>query len=367
MPYGKLQKYMRYCTSCGKEVSSEKKFCEYCGTSVGQPAAGPAAPVAPEAPVFAAAVPAKPSGGPQRTKIIAGIIGVLVIAAGIWFVGLPLISGPKGAGTDLPQSTVLPGPSLTRLPATISQNATPPPVSSPATTAPPAVPTPPVQEYKNVDLVLALNTQPAYGFTMDYPAEWTYKREHTRYSNAGYNFSSPDNRSYVYVGIANGAGAGAYFYPLHGNTDNPLDKTSWEYNVIKGMTVSPYCHDGGGGPTDCPSSLPASVYNHFRVISNETVILSGNVMARKIVFAPDRKDPNLNWWNTVYLMHVGPMQGYNFTVPDHFEVAKKVSGTVWDYGMGGLAYSIEIVTPTKKDSESPVYDHMIQSFAVTGI
>jgi hypothetical protein len=133
------------------------------------------------------------------------------------------------------------------------------------------------------------------------------------------------------------------------------------------MTVYPYCHDGAGGPTECLSSLPASVYNHFRVISNDTVILSGNVKARKIVFAPDLKDPSLNWWSTVYLMHVGPMQGYNFTVPDHFEVAKKVPGNVWDYGMGGLAYSVEITTPTKKDSESPVYDHMIKSFEVTGI
>jgi hypothetical protein len=64
-------------------------------------------------------------------------------------------------------------------------------------------------------------------------------------------------------------------------------------------------------------------------------------------------------------MHAGTMQGYNFTVPDHFEIARPVPGDVWDYGTGGQAYSITLVAPTKKDSESPLYDHMITSFEVT--
>jgi hypothetical protein len=150
-------------------------------------------------------------------------------------------------------------------------------------------------------------------------------------------------------------------------TENSLDATSWEYNVIKRMTVSPYCHDGAGNPMECMSNQPVSAYNHWRQMSNDTVILPGNVKARRIMFAPDVRDALTHQWYTVYLMHVGPMQGYNFTVPGHFEVARKVSGDTWDYGMGGLAYSIEIVAPTKTDAESPLYDHMIQSFAVTGI
>jgi hypothetical protein len=221
------------------------------------------------------------------------------------------------------------------------------------------------QTYKNADLVLTLNTQPAYGFKIDYPSEWTYKKEHTRSYNAGYNFSSPDERSYAFVGFANGAGSGNYFYPLSTITENALDKTSWEYNVIKSMTVSPYCHDGAGNPTDCMSDQPASDYYRWRLMSNDTVILSGNIKARKIVFAPDMRDASTHWVYTVYIMHVGKMQGYNFTVPGHFEIARQVPGDVWDYGTGGLAYSITIVSPTKKDSESPIYDHMIQSFEVT--
>jgi len=235
------------------------------------------------------------------------------------------------------------------------------------TTAPTTVLSTPTQTYKNADLVLTLNTQPAYGFKMDYPSEWTYKKEHTKGWSAGYNFSSPDEKSYVFVGFDNAAGAGNYYYPLYVITENAVEGKSWESNIIKGMTDTAYCNDGRNIPVGCGSSQPSSSYYYMRLISNDTVIMSGNIKARKIVFAPDIKDPSMDWWYTDYIMHVGPMQGYNFTVPGHFEVAKQVSGDVWDYGMGGLAYSISITTPTKKDMESPIYDHMIKSFEVTGI
>jgi hypothetical protein len=188
---------MRYCTSCGKELISGKKFCEYCGTPVEQSAAELATPGVPAAPGSPPAVPVKPSGRSGITMVIAGMIGVLVIAAGIYFIGLPLISGSNGTGSNLQQSTILPSPTLTQLPMTISTKTTSTPTSDYATTAQTTVLSPPTQTYKNVDLVLALNTQPAYGFKIDYPLEWSYKKEHTRSFNAGYNFSSPDNRSYV--------------------------------------------------------------------------------------------------------------------------------------------------------------------------
>jgi len=248
---------------------------------------------------------------------------------------------------------------------------TPPPlvIPPPADTVTPAVqttvPPSPTQIYKNADLALSLNARPVYGFKMDYPSDWTYKREHTRTFTTGYNFSSPDERSFVFIGFSNGAGSGDYYYPLYGVSETALDKTSWENNIIKGMTVSAYCNDGRGFPTSCASTLPSSAYYYMKLISNGTVILNGNIRARKIVFAPDVRDVSTYWWQTDYIMHVGQMQGYNFTVPGHFEVAKPVSGDAWDYGMGGSAYLISMVSPSQKDSESPLYDNMIKSFEVT--
>jgi hypothetical protein len=102
---------MRFCTSCGKEVDPGKKFCEYCGTPVEQPAAAPGMPATPPAvpvvPVSPPTVPIKPSGGSGKTMIIAGIIVVLVILAGFYFIGLPMISGSRGTGSNPQQNTAL--------------------------------------------------------------------------------------------------------------------------------------------------------------------------------------------------------------------------------------------------------------------
>src|SRR5512137_1318204 len=88
---------MRFCTSCGKEIDPGKKFCEYCGTPVEQSAAAPAMPVplpvVPAVPVSPQTLPEKSSGGSGKTLVIAGIIIVLVILAGVYFIGLPMISG----------------------------------------------------------------------------------------------------------------------------------------------------------------------------------------------------------------------------------------------------------------------------------
>ena len=137
--------YMRFCTTCGKELDAGKKFCEYCGAPVEQaaavssppltPAAAPVIPVPPAAvPVTPPAVPEKPSGGPGKTIIMAGIIGVLLIAAGLYFVGLPMISDSQKTGSNLQQPSVLPTPALTQFPATVSIQTTHPPtiVHSPA-------------------------------------------------------------------------------------------------------------------------------------------------------------------------------------------------------------------------------------------
>jgi hypothetical protein len=113
---------MPFCTSCGKEVPPGKKFCEYCGAPLEQPAAAPPAP-APSQPVPPVTVPpqvapAAHSGGSGKTKLIAGIIVVLIIIAGAWFIGLPLIRGTSGTGPAHQQATSLPTLPATQFPAT---------------------------------------------------------------------------------------------------------------------------------------------------------------------------------------------------------------------------------------------------------
>jgi hypothetical protein len=65
-------------------------------------------------------------------------------------------------------------------------------------------------------------------------------------------------------------------------------------------------------------------------------------------------------------MHSGRMQGYNYTVPDHPEVAVIVDGPVWDYATGGQGYAIEFYSPADqiKDTSS-IFSHMINSFEIT--
>ena len=176
--------------------------------------------------------------------------------------------------------------------------------------------------------------------------------------------SSSRTETYVSVLLDEGAGSGNYWYPLDVITENSLYGRSWADNVIKSMKI-PYCHDGVGNQIECSSSAPSSSYYYSKLINNEPVILSGNVKARKLVYAPDAKDIS-GYWSTYYLMHVGDVQGYNFTMPGHYEVAVKVDGPVWDYGMGGRA--IEIVTRTPDNqvkATSEIFDYMIKSFKVT--
>jgi len=249
------------------------------------------------------------------------------------------------------------------------QTTTPIPTITFSTTSPSSAVSTPPQIYKTADLVLALNTNPTYGFKLDYPAEWTYKKEDAKGSSAGYNFSSPDEKSNVFVYIDNGAGAGLYWYPLITPTKNSAwsmtDKGSWAGNEIKVMTEESYCLDGAGNPGPCAPS--ATTYLHRRLISNETVTLSGNVNAYKMVFAPDIRDRQTSeWTTTVYIMHIGKMQGYNFTVPQHPEVAVKVDGPIWDYAMDGQAYAIWLRTPKDQmNATSDIFDHMMKSFEVT--
>lgn len=117
--------YMRFCTSCGKELDTGKKFCEYCGapveqaTAVSSPVSAPAA-----VPVLPSAESDKRSGRPVKNLIIAGIIGILLIAAGLFYFGLPLISDSQKTGSNLQQPSVLATNTLTQIPATVSTETT---------------------------------------------------------------------------------------------------------------------------------------------------------------------------------------------------------------------------------------------------
>jgi hypothetical protein len=115
---------MPFCTSCGKESEPGKKFCEYCGTPLELPAAAPAIPtappVAPAVPVSSQAAPVQPSGGSGKMTIVAVIVVILVIIAGAYFIGMPMLNGSQRAGSMPPQVTTSLTVVTTGVPVTFS-------------------------------------------------------------------------------------------------------------------------------------------------------------------------------------------------------------------------------------------------------
>lgn len=116
---------MPFCTTCGKETAPGKKFCEYCGTPLEQPVVAPAAPTlpppaGPAAPVSPPPAPVTSAGGSGKTLIIVGIVAILIIIAGIYFIGLPIISGSSQTRSTLQQATPLPTGALTPFPTSSS-------------------------------------------------------------------------------------------------------------------------------------------------------------------------------------------------------------------------------------------------------
>jgi hypothetical protein len=290
-------------------------------------------------------------------------IAYIVIALG-FLVIVAVVVKPAITGQPANMGTPVSSPSQVQV--------TTPAVITPITFIPTVKPTP-SQSYKTADLVMALNANPQYGFEMDYPSEWSYTKEKSNppygiktqspsdWSSAekdinwktGYRFSSPDGKSYVYVLIDSLEGSALYLYPLD----------TWTNNTIAYMTES-YCHDKDKNPTSECSEAKGSDILHRVLISNDPVTISGNVSARKLVFT-SFEDVDAGW-NTIYLMQVGPIQGYNFTVPDHYEVGKMVDGPVWDYGMGGSCYLIDFYTPTNQvNTTTDIFNHMIDSFQIT--
>jgi hypothetical protein len=128
---------MPFCTSCGKEVPPGKKFCEYCGTPIEQPAGAPAASAIPPVPITPALTPAgpvAPAGRSGKAMAIAGIIVLLVVIAGFYFIGLPLLSGTSGTGAAVRQTSAQPTPVPTPFPEPFTPGAStaPLPADTPA-------------------------------------------------------------------------------------------------------------------------------------------------------------------------------------------------------------------------------------------
>jgi len=264
----------------------------------------------------------------------------------------------------------------------VQQNPGSQPVPSQQQTTPPTVVTTetvipqmttvatPAPAYKTVDLAVGFSATPAHGFTMDYPSSWTYRKDHlswpsraspveevtgqdrVRYWRTVYNFSSPDKRLYAHVYFDDVTGTGDYFYNLQ----------TWADGVIREKTLS-YCIDGAGNPLDGNSCSDARVFYSAVLVSNDPVTVKGSFEARKLVFT-SYDDKNYGWY-TLYIMHAGQMQGYNFTIPDHPEVAKEVYGPAWDFGRGGEAYAIDFHTPGDQvNTSEDILSHMINSFEI---
>jgi hypothetical protein len=125
----------KYCTACGAALTEGLKFCEHCGSPVIPDLTGtvpqPAVPVVPPSGVSPSG--ALPAGGKGSKNVImvAGVILLLVIAAGAVFVILPELSG------DGTSPGGLPGPVTTARTST-----TVPPATLPSAPETPVTPTP---------------------------------------------------------------------------------------------------------------------------------------------------------------------------------------------------------------------------------
>lgn len=100
---------MPFCTSCGKEVEPDQKFCEHCG-ALQEPAENTLTDLQPPLQTPAPLPPQTP-GLKKSTGVIIGFVAVLAIIVIIYFFGLPLVQGA--------------GHSVTTIPSHLSQTPTP--------------------------------------------------------------------------------------------------------------------------------------------------------------------------------------------------------------------------------------------------
>ena len=100
--------HMPFCTSCGAEVSADKRFCVQCGAPMEQHAA-PSAPAATMSPSHAPPVPLIKTRIPKNTLIIIGVLAIIVLLAAANFVVMPMIRANQNpAAGPLPTPAVTP-------------------------------------------------------------------------------------------------------------------------------------------------------------------------------------------------------------------------------------------------------------------
>jgi hypothetical protein len=110
---------MKICLLCGKEVASYQKFCKYCGAPVKELPPPPTPPPSPLAlspvipdvqdpgapPLQRRDVPPGSAGIPKNTLIVIAAVAIIcIVAACLYFVGLPGFSGTLGQGAGSPAS-----------------------------------------------------------------------------------------------------------------------------------------------------------------------------------------------------------------------------------------------------------------------
>jgi hypothetical protein len=120
---------MPFCSSCGKEITSGQKFCGYCGAAqdVSEIMASLSrVPPPPPPPLRMPVVqpPLPPSAGkkilPKNTGIIIGVVAILAVVAGAYFVGIPLVQSGFLPALQQPTPTLAPTAQPTPLPTMIT-------------------------------------------------------------------------------------------------------------------------------------------------------------------------------------------------------------------------------------------------------
>ena len=142
-----MKMYMPFCTSCGAEVTVDKKNCDQCGSPMGPDVVPAGSPDHEPLKITATIqtkyeIPRHPKPKPPKRSlvplIIGGIVIVLVILAAIYFVAIPFLSSSPG------------------VPATVAPTLTPVITQSPLITS---IPTPEITPVAAVTTILPMNVR----------------------------------------------------------------------------------------------------------------------------------------------------------------------------------------------------------------
>lgn len=131
---------MPFCFSCGKEISDNQKFCEYCGSAqdiseVTSPSSRQQQP--PPPPALQALSGQSPAPFPKKPLlpknwvIVAGVIVLVIVAASAYGIGLPLVKGGLSPALQPPGPTNPPMAMTTVMTSALPTITAPPPTTVP--------------------------------------------------------------------------------------------------------------------------------------------------------------------------------------------------------------------------------------------